>query len=177
MAKSITISDGDSQVVIDGSTDFGVSEPRNIGEFTGTNGQSLAVRLTKKEDFLQAIRNAQADIMRARSEEQAAKEMLKEEIEQLDAWIDHESAKEEVKRTRDELNAQKTESAEVETAQENYDDKSEAVARAKAIMSDLLVLYAAKFNSKTVEVERTQPRLILLSAKLGKVEPEQLNLF
>ena len=106
MTKSVTISDGDSQIVIDGSTDFGVSEPRNIGEFTGTNGQSLAVRLTNKEDFLQAIRNAQADIMRARSEEQAAKEMLKEEIEQLDAWIDHESAKEEVKRTRDELNAQ-----------------------------------------------------------------------
>lgn len=172
MAKSVTISDGKSEVVIDEHSDFGTSEPREV-----SSPLSIGVQLAKQDDFLQAIRNTQADIIRARAEEVAAKEMLNEEIEQLDGWIDHEAAKEEVKRARDELAAQKAESEAVETAQENYDEKSEAVARHKAILSDLLVLYAAKFNSKTVEVERQQPRLILLSAKLGKVEPEQLRLF
>lgn len=147
------------------------------GEFTGANGQSLSVRLASKDDMLQAIRNANADIARARAEEKAAKEMLNEEIEQLDGWIDHESAKEEVKRTKDELEAQKLESAAVETAAENHEDKKSELASKRALLSDLLVLYAAKYNSKTVEVEREQPRLIILSAKVGKVEPEQLALF
>lgn len=174
MAREVTISDGESSVTIGGDDAgiFGASEPRDV-----SSPYSVGVQLASKDDFIQAIRNAQADIIRAKSEERAAKEMLDEEVEQLDGWIENQQAKEEVKRTRDELKAQMAESGEVETATENYEEKSDALARHRAIMSDLLVLYAAKFNSKTVEVEREQPRLILLSAKIGKVEPEQMRLF
>nr|DAE94677.1 MAG TPA: hypothetical protein [Caudoviricetes sp.] len=42
-------------------------------------------------------------------------------------------------------------------------------------MSDLLVVYSAKFNSRTVDVD--ERRLIVLTTKLGKVEVEQLSLF
>ena len=161
-----------TQITIDSDTDFGVSEPRDI-----ESPLSINVQLAKKDEFIQAIRNVSADILRAKAEERAAKEMLNEEIEQLDGWTTHEEAKEEAARTNAELKAQMIESEEVETATENYQEKSDTLARHKAILSDLLVLYAAKFNSKTVEVEREQPRLILLSAKIGKVEVEQLRLF
>ena len=169
--RTVTISDGQTEVVLDGDS-LGMNEPRDV-----SSPLSIGVQLASKDDFIQAIRNTQADIIRAKSEERAAKEMLDEEIEQLDGWIENQQVREEVKRTRDELKAQMAESGEVETATENYEEKSDALARHRAIMSDLLVLYAAKFNSKTVEVEREQPRLILLSAKIGKVEPEQMRLF
>jgi len=171
----VTISSGNDEVETTlGALDdmAGMNEPRDV-----SSPLSIGVQLASKDDFIQAIRNTQADIIRAKSEERAAKEMLDEEVEQLDGWIENQQAKEEVKRTRDELKAQMAESGEVETATENYEEKSDALARHRAIMSDLLVLYAAKFNSKTVEVEREQPRLILLSAKIGKVEPEQMRLF
>lgn len=158
---------------------LGVEEPRDVRSVGSIedSGASLNVRLAKQEDFLQAIRNAVADVTRARGDVRVAREMLKEEIEQLDAWVDHEAAKEAVKRATDELEAQKAESAEVEQATDTLDTKQTDLAAKQALLSDLLVLYAAKFNSKTVEVEQRQPRLILLSAKLGKVEPEQLRLF
>lgn len=171
---TVTISDGHTEVSMPASEfgEMGMSNERDI-----SSPLSLGVQLASKDDFIQAIRNTQADIVRAKSEERAAKEMLNEEIEQLDGWIDRQSAREELKRAADELKAQMIESEQVESAEDNHQEKADDLARHRAIMSDLLVLYAAKFNSKTVEVEREQPRLILLSAKIGKVEPEQLRLW
>ncbi len=138
----------------------------------------ITTQLSSKEDFLNAIRNASRQIAIKKQEWKTAKEMEAEEIEQLDEWIDAESAKEEAAAKRELLKTAKLKSETVQDAADKTADAKAAVDLQRKIRSDLLVLYAAKFNRRTAEsIEPGENRLIILSAKVGKVEPEQLGLF
>lgn len=128
-----------------------------------------------KADFEQSIRLAQARILREKSKLKTAKDMLKDEVEGLDAYEAYEEAKHSAAEAKSELEAAKIESAAVEHATIAVEDAVAEVGSAYQLLSDLLVVYAAKFNSRTVNAD--QNRLILMTAKLGKVEPEQLSIF
>lgn len=128
-----------------------------------------------KADFEQSIRLAQARVLREKSKLKIAKDMLKDEVEGLDAFADYEDAKHAAAEAKSELEAAKIESGQVEHAQIAVDDAVANVGAAQQMISDLLVVYSAKFNSRTVNAD--QNRLILMTAKLGKVEPEQLSIF
>lgn len=128
-----------------------------------------------KAEYEQSIRLAQARVLREKSKLKTAKDMLKDEVESLDAFADFEEAKTSMAEAKAELEAAKIESGEVEHAQIAVDDAIAAVGTAQSLLSDLLVVYAGKYNTRTVNAD--QNRLIELTAKLGKVEPEQLTLF
>lgn len=138
----------------------------------------ITTQLSSKDDFLQAIRNASREIAIRKQEWKTAKEMEAEEVEQLDEWIEAESASDTLKAAREKLKTAKLKSEEVQDAADTTADKKAALDLQRQIRSDLLVLYAAKFNRRTAEaIEPGENRRIILSAKVGKVEPEQLGLF
>lgn len=128
-----------------------------------------------REQFEQSIRLAQARVLREKNKLKTAKDMLKDEVEGLDAFEEYEAAKHSAAEAKAELDAAKIESAAVEHAQIEVDNAVGGVGAAQQLLSDLLVVYSAKFNSRTVNAD--QNRLILMTAKLGKVEPEQLSIF
>lgn len=138
----------------------------------------ITTQLSSKEDFLNAIRNASREIARAKQDWKTAKEMEAEEVESLDEWIEAESAKDEAKAAREALKTAKLASDEVCEAMERTLDKKAVVDLQRQIRSDLLVLYAAKFNRRTAEsIEPGENRLIIIKATVGKVMPEQMGLF
>lgn len=138
----------------------------------------IGTQLASKDDYLQAIRNASREIARAKQDWKTAKEMEAEAVEHLDEWLEAESAKEEAAAAREKLKTAKLNSDEVCEASERTADKKAVLDLQRQIRSDLLVLYAAKFNRRTAEsIEPGENRLIIMSAKVGKVMPEQLGLF
>lgn len=138
----------------------------------------ITTQMTSKEDFLTAIRNASREIAIAKQDWKTAKEMEAEEVEQLDAWLEAESAADEARAKKELLKTAKLNSEAVQDAADRTADKKAALDLQRQIRSDLLVIYAAKFNRRTAEaIEPGENRRIVLSAKVGKVEPEQLGLF
>lgn len=138
----------------------------------------ITTQLSSKGDFLNAIRNASREIARAKQDWRTAKDMEAEEVEGLDEWLESQSAADEAKAKKELLKTAKLGSDEVCEAVERTADKKAVLDLQRKIRSDLLVLYAAKFNRRTAEsIEPGENRMILLSAKVGKVEPEQLGLF
>lgn len=138
----------------------------------------IDTQLARKEDFLEAIRKASREIAIAKQAWKTAKEMEAEEVEQLDEWLETESAADELKALKEKLKTAKLNSEAVQDAADTTADKKDALDLQRQIRSDLLVLYAAKFNRRTAEaIEPGENRRIVLSAKVGKVEPEQLGLF
>lgn len=138
----------------------------------------ITTQMSSKEDFLTAIRDASRQIAIRKQEWKTAKEMEAEEVEQLDEWIEAESANDTLKAAREKLKTAKLKSEEVQDAADTTADKKAALDLQRQIRSDLLVLYAAKFNRRTAEsIKPGENRRIILSAKVGKVEPEQLGLF
>lgn len=138
----------------------------------------ITTQMSSKDDFLTAIRNASREIAIRKQEWKTAKEMEAEEVEQLDEWLEAESAADTLKAARELLKTAKLKSEEVQDAADKTATAKEALSLQRQIRSDLLVIYAAKFNRRTAEsIEPGENRRIVLSAKVGKVEPEQLGLF
>jgi hypothetical protein len=143
-----------------------------------TSPLGITTQLSSKDDFLTAIRNASREIAIAKQAWKTAKELEAEEVEQLDEWLDAESATEAARAAREKLKTAKLSSEAVQDAADRTADKKAVVDLQRQIRSDLLVIYAAKFNRRTAEaIEPGENRRIILSAKVGKVEPEQLGLF
>lgn len=153
-----------TELIIDANSDFGLEADEQVN-----------LQPKSKSDFEQAIRTAQANVLRRKQALKNAKDMLKDEVEGLDAYAAYEDVKAELKTVKDELEAAKIESASVEHATVEVEDAVAELGSANGILSDLLVVYAGKFNTRTVEAD--ERRLIELTAKLGKVEVEQLSLF
>lgn len=110
------------------------------------------VQPKSREEFLNAIYLAHSNILRAKLKLRTAKE-----------------------NREDLVGIAISESPAVRSADEELEAAVADLGLAQKVMSDLLVVYSAKFNSRTVDVD--ERRLIVLTAKLGKVEVEQLSLF
>ena len=126
------------------------------------------VQPKSREEFLNAIYLAHLNILRAKLKLRTAKEN-REEKQDLD------DLRSQVRSARDKLAIAISESPAVRSADEELEAAVADFGLAQKVMSDLLVVYSAKFNSRTVDVD--ERRLIVLTAKLGKVEAEQLSLF
>lgn len=174
----VTIGTGDGDEV---ETTLGDLDDMSKGRRRGVDPDSnvgITTQLASKGDFLTAIRNASREIARAKQDWRTAQEMEAEVVEALDEWLDLESAKGEVKAKRELFKTASLADDDVCEATERTADKKGTLDLQRKIRSDLLVLYAAKFNRRTAEsIEPGENRLIILSAKVGKIEPEQMELF
>ena len=126
-----------------------------------------------REEFLNAIYLAHSNILRAKLKLRTAKENREDLVGDLEEKQDLDDLKSQVRSARDKLAI--SESPAVRSADEELEAAVADLGLAQKVMSDLLVVYSAKFNSRTVDVD--ERRLIVLTAKLGKVEVEQLSLF
>lgn len=173
----VTISDGETEVIttVGELGELGKSIARKPALDPDSN-VGITTQLATKEQLLEAIRQAINDVAVAKSRLITAKQMRQDEVENLDEWLAVEEIKADLKMKNEALKQAVLQDDNVLQADEKVAEEVEKVGHHKAILSALLVLYAAKFNSKTVEVEG-ENRLIILSAKIGKVEPEQLMLF
>jgi hypothetical protein len=155
-----------------------VGELGELGNKIRRREVGINVQLAKREDILTAIRNASREIARAKQDWKTAKEMEAEIVEGMDEWLDVEQTKDSLKMKREALKTAMLASDEVQDATERVADKKAVLDLQRQIRSDLLVIYAAKFNTRTAEsIEPGENRIIILKASVGKVEPEQLGLF
>lgn len=172
----------DAKVII--STPGGPEVETTVGELADLPNKmrrreaSINVQLASKDTMLKAIRDASREIARARHDYKTAKEMETEVVEEMDEWLEAQSATDTARAKRETLKAAKLAGDDVCEAVERTADKKAVLDLQRQIRSDLLVIYAAKFNTRTAEsIEPGENRRIVLSAKVGKIEPEQLGLF
>lgn len=133
------------------------------------------VQPKSREEFLSAIYSAHSNILRAKLKLRTAKENREDLVGDLEEKQDLDDLRSQVRSARDKLAIAISESPAVRSADEELEAAVADLGLAQKVMSDLLVVYSAKFNSRTVDVD--ERRLIVLTAKLGKVEVEQLSLF
>lgn len=178
VAAELRHGDGKVEKLADDISKISPAGQEVIAEVLGASieeDEQVNLQPKSKAEFEQAIRTAQANVLRRKQSLKNAKDMLKDEVEVLDEYESFEEAKTELKAAKDELEAAKIESAAVEHATVEVEDAVAELGSANSVLSDLLVVYAGKFNTRTVEAD--ERRLIELTAKLGKVEVEQLSLF
>ena len=133
------------------------------------------VQPKSREEFLNAIYLAHSNILLAKLKLRTAKENREDLVGDLEEKQDLDDLKSQVRSARDKLAIAISESPAVRSADEELEAAIADLGLAQKVMSDLLVVYSAKFNSRTVDVD--ERRLIVLTTKLGKVEVEQLSLF
>lgn len=139
---------------------------------------SINVKMANQDTMITAIRDASREIAKARHDLKIAKELEAEAIEDLEEYSDVQETADSLRVKRDALKTAKLANNDVCFASEKVADKKAVLDLQRQIRSDLLVIYAAKFNTRTAEsIEPGENRRIVLSAKVGKIEPEQLGLF
>lgn len=137
--------------------------------------QEVNLAPKSQDEYLVSIRAAQANVLRAKAQLKVKKEMLADGIDELPEKKELNQLKADIKLAKTDLDAAIVESEDISRLQDEVEDSVAELSAAQATLSDLLVVYSAKFNSRTVMAD--QNRLIIMTAKLGKVEPEQLSLF
>ncbi len=98
------------------------------------SGSEVNLQPASREEHLQSIRMAQAEVIRSKSELKTAKELLSEEIECLDEYEAYDVANKNMKTKKAELEAAKIESLEVENATVEVDDAIARVGTAEKIL-------------------------------------------
>lgn len=130
-----------------------------------------------ESDFLDLIRAGHADLLRDKQRLKDRKDDLREIEKELPSYEALKEAVDAAATARAEFKAEKLESEDVENAQYDVDSAIERVGLRKQVLSDLLVVYGAKFNKRTVSLQRGKQNVILYTAIIGEESAEQLSLF
>lgn len=130
-----------------------------------------------EQDFLDLIRAGHADLLRDKQRLKDRKSDLKEAEKDLPSYDRLKELSDEISTVRAEFKAEKLEDEDVENAQYDVDAAIELVGLRKQVLSDLLVVYGAKFNKRTVSLQRGKQNMVLYTAIIGEESAEQLSLF
>lgn len=130
-------------------------------------GKQIQTSIVSKHEMLDMINDADWKLAEQKAKVRTAEEIANDELESMAEWIAYDKAQKEFAVAKEKLRIATLGNGKLNNQREKVHQEKVELASRKAIMSGLLVRYAADYRVQSVEVDDAN-RVIVLSGRIGR---------